>query len=98
MIICYYYIFGLNVNQSAIAAFSTFVLLVATEWLNSYFFLNLLEGLSLKEMGKTFNTPEMFITGLPPLLILVLLALGCRVLFSRRKMKDINETIQGKTE
>lgn len=97
MIICYYNIFGLNINQSAIAVFSIIVLIVAIEWLNSYFFLNLLGGLSLKEMGKAFNTPEMFITGLPPLLILVLLALVGRVLLSK-KMKSINDTIQSKTE
>lgn len=96
MIICYYNIFGLNINQSAIATFSTFVLLVAIEWLNSYFFLNLLGGLSLKEMGKAFSTPEMFITSLPPLLILVLLALVGRILL--RKLKSINELIPNKSE
>jgi hypothetical protein len=97
MIIFYYNFFDLNINQSAIAVFSTFVLLVAIEWLNSYFFLNLLEGLSLKEMGKTINTPEMFITGLPPLLILVLLALVARISLSR-KLKSINESIPNKSE
>jgi hypothetical protein len=56
-----------------------------------------LEGLSLKEMGKTFNTPEMFITGLPPLLILVLLALVARISLSR-KLKSINESIPNKSE
>lgn len=97
MIIFYYNFFDLNINQSAIAVFTTFVLLVAIEWLNSYFFLNLLEGLSLKEMGKAINTPEMFITGLPPLLILVLLALVARISLSR-KLKSINESIPNKSE
>lgn len=97
MIFFFYNFFKLNINQSAIAVFTTFVLLVAIEWLNSYFFLNLLGGLSLKEMGKAINTPEMFITGLPPLLILVLLALVARISLSR-KLKSINESIPNKSE
>ena len=51
IIIYYHTIFGLSLNQAAIATFSTFVLLVLLEWGNSYFYLNKLHG-PLAEMGN----------------------------------------------
>jgi len=83
MIIYYHTIFGLSINQAAIATFSTTVLLVILEWGNSYFYLNKLHGLSLAEMGKLSN-PEMLKLSLPPLIILILLAIVGRSLVLKK--------------
>jgi hypothetical protein len=83
MIIFYYNFFSFSINQAAIAAFSSFIILVITEWINLNFFINKFYGLPIGEVGKTFNTPEMFITVLPPLIILIVLTASGRFLLQK---------------